>query len=605
MPAPTLVVAAGAFNDVGATGASATTASVSWQTGDVVIACVGTAGAVPDTLSVSNTGSGISFGTAQQIHNSTGSNAGGACWAAVATANSSGTFTGSETGATEAISIVVFIWRGSAGVGNSAISVGSGRTVNLTPLGADGAISWCVFDWAAAAVQSFSPTSTTHGSGTPGPTALPVSTSDGTQYTYYYACLDDQASAGTNAYGIGGSGTGPFTIIAIEAKASVGGAALLPARPGKTWQRRFHHHQRQLFVPAAAGNNFTQNFSAGLSFTSSQSHGISKTMAAGLSFTSSIKNVITKLLPVAVLSFTSSISKAITKSLPGATLSFTSSLVTGRFITKLLTATLSFTSSQTHSIGKVLTGGLSFTSSQSRATGKLLAATLSFTSAQPRSVASHLAGVLSFTSSQTRATSKLLATASLSFTGSLAPHIVLNKLFTATLSFTGSLTPHIVLNKLFTATLSFTSSQSRNISKLVPAALSFTSSQSRRISKTLAAGLSFTSAENRAIRKTLAAGLSFNGSLVQGRLLLKMLTAALSFNGSITKRTGKSLAGSLGFTSSIATATTSVPYTIGRLVSSVVPLSHQSGAITASRLVNALLPFSRQSINIRKAGGPS
>lgn len=229
--APTLVAFASTETTV-ATGVAVTTASISWQTGDVVVLFAQTDGeSGGETIAApSTTGSGITF-TQQQLHQSAGSDTGAGCWAAVASANSSGTFstsathTGVNTSRPKRVS--VYIWRGSAGIGNSAItaSPSSTKTVSLTPTGADGAICWVVGDWNADATVAFSPTATTHSSGSPGPTASPVSVQDATLYTSYVACLDDQASSGANSYGVAGSGAGPFTIVAIEVKAGTPAAA--------------------------------------------------------------------------------------------------------------------------------------------------------------------------------------------------------------------------------------------------------------------------------------------------------------------------------------------------------------------------------------------
>ena len=80
-----------------------------------------------------------------------------------------------------------------------------------------------MFDWAAVATVAFSPAATTHGSGAPGPTASPRPRRSARKFTYYLGELDDQTSAGAVSYGIGGTGTGPFTIVAIEAKSAGGG----------------------------------------------------------------------------------------------------------------------------------------------------------------------------------------------------------------------------------------------------------------------------------------------------------------------------------------------------------------------------------------------
>lgn len=227
MPTPP-TLAAFAENAAGvASGAAVTTASVTWQAGDVVVLFAATEGGTGgETIGTpSTTGTGISFGAAQQIHESTGSDSGGACWAAVATAGSSGTFSIAPThaGSTRYKLIAVYIFRGSAGIGNSNLYTGTAPAgCALTPTGADGAVAWLCLDWATAAVQSLSPAATSHGAASPGPTASPVAVQQSPSFTYYVACLDDQTSASPVSYGIGGSGTGPFTTIAIEAKAAGG-----------------------------------------------------------------------------------------------------------------------------------------------------------------------------------------------------------------------------------------------------------------------------------------------------------------------------------------------------------------------------------------------
>ena len=216
------------------TGNTATTASVSWQTGDVVVVIYGNAGASNANMAApSNTGSGLSWTQNQSI--ASASCCGGALATAVASGSSSGTITaGSVAGPSQQNFTGVYVWRGSLGVGNSAgtATPSSTKTVSITPAGgADAAICWGVFDWNADAAQAETPTSTSHGSGAPGPSATPQKTQVAGQYTYHWCVLDDQTSAGAVNYGIGGSNTGPFTIVAVEVKAGAGGATVAPAQP--------------------------------------------------------------------------------------------------------------------------------------------------------------------------------------------------------------------------------------------------------------------------------------------------------------------------------------------------------------------------------------
>lgn len=232
MAAPTLI----AFAEVEGNATSSvpvTTASISWQTNDVVVVVVGNEGNGTTTLGMSNTGTGLSFGTAQQVHQSAGADGGAGCWAAVATASSSGTFSGTTSGANQRTVIGAYVFRGSAGIGNSVLYTGVSPTgASLTPTGADGSIVWIVIDWATAAATAASPTATSHNASTPGPTASPVAVQQSPNYTYYVAELDDQTSAGAVSYGITGSGTGPFTIIAIETKSS-GGTSVTVIPPAR------------------------------------------------------------------------------------------------------------------------------------------------------------------------------------------------------------------------------------------------------------------------------------------------------------------------------------------------------------------------------------
>jgi hypothetical protein len=218
-----------------ASGTNVTTASLSWQTGDVVIVFAGNEGNGTQTLNTpTTTGSGISFGTAQQLHQNA-SDCGGGCWAAVASASSSGTFSVNDThSGSRTILIGVYIVRSSSGIGNSVLYTGTSPTgASLTPTAADGTICWMALDWAAAAAQTAVPTATTHGTSTPGPSASPVSTQLALLFTFTLAELDDQTSAGAVSYGVGGAGTGAWTIIAIEAKAT-GGTSVTVIPPART-----------------------------------------------------------------------------------------------------------------------------------------------------------------------------------------------------------------------------------------------------------------------------------------------------------------------------------------------------------------------------------
>jgi hypothetical protein len=230
MAAPSLVAVSFVEASLAGNANETTPTSITWQTSDVVVVMVGTEGAGSETWTApTTTGAGLTF-TQQQQHTSA-SNCGAGCWTAVAASGSSGTFTikNPSSVASTRVALAVYIFRGSAGVGASSQSATGTRTLPLTPTGADGSILWGVFDWAAAAAQTATPTATTHSTASPGPQASPQALLVTGKYTYYIEELDDQVSTGAVSYGIGGTGTGPFTIIALEVKAGGAAAAAIPS----------------------------------------------------------------------------------------------------------------------------------------------------------------------------------------------------------------------------------------------------------------------------------------------------------------------------------------------------------------------------------------
>jgi len=270
---------------------------------------------------------------------------------------------------------------------------------------------------------------------------------------------------------------GALYMLVVEIKPAPAAAAsggALSALPGLAWRRHFKHRQLLLPPGISGPQNYTQNLTAGLSFTGA--------------FTKATSYHLT-----AALSFTGSLTKRTTRTLTGA-LSFAGaySLRTG----KLLTAALSFTGAQTHAVSKSMT------------------AALSFTGALPRAVAYHLTAALSFTGALTKRTTHTL-TGGLSFTGSMSATIVIKRTLTAGLSFTGSLSTAVVhfFTQNLTAALSFTGAFTKRPGKALTAALSFTGAQSRRIGHLATAGLSFAGTQARAIRYHIAAALTSSGAV--------------------------------------------------------------------------------------------
>jgi hypothetical protein len=208
MAAPTLIsYTETAWN---ATGTSKSSASISWQTGDVI--CVIAGSEANDNLSVP-TATGLTF--ASQKNNVAASTCGTRVSAVVAGSNGSDAVTVTNPSSVSDWGFGVWVWRGSGGIGNSSEQHTATLTVSLTPTAADSAIVWGAFDFAAAALQTITPT----------PSNTRQRVVDSGSYTLYVADLLDQVSGGAVSYGISGAGSGPFSIVVLEIKTGAGGAA--------------------------------------------------------------------------------------------------------------------------------------------------------------------------------------------------------------------------------------------------------------------------------------------------------------------------------------------------------------------------------------------
>lgn len=228
MATPPTLVAANAV--VNSTAASIVSSSLTVQSGDVVtFTAVGEGAANGNSFGTPTstiTNSGI---TNLKLHAAASDTEAG-IWTFTATASGSGTVTVPHTGTVQRATLSVWVHRGGTAptAARSALGTGSGRTVSYTASQADSAIVWALGDWSAAATVAETPTSTTHSSASPGPTAMPQSAQVATFYTQNSAVLDDQTSTSAASYGIGGTGTGPFTIVVAEIQGTGAAAALPP-----------------------------------------------------------------------------------------------------------------------------------------------------------------------------------------------------------------------------------------------------------------------------------------------------------------------------------------------------------------------------------------
>jgi hypothetical protein len=210
--APTLVSYTETVWNTGA--ATKTTASVSWQTGDVIVAILG----IESNNSVVGavTATGLSF-TQRALSTATaGTICFGAGYTAVAGSTSSATVNFTDSSSVFHAGLGVWVWRGSDGFDAAAEQHTATKTAPLVHTDTHSAACVGVFDFQPGAVQTITPT----------PTNTRQAFLDGTSYTVYVSDLDDQASSGSVSYGIsGGAGTGPFTIIGVGVLGTTSGSS--------------------------------------------------------------------------------------------------------------------------------------------------------------------------------------------------------------------------------------------------------------------------------------------------------------------------------------------------------------------------------------------
>lgn len=181
---------------------TATSASVSWLAGDVIVVIVMDEGVA--TIGTP-TATGLTF-TSPVSNNAAGTCASRGAYVVAAAGGSSAV---SATLSTGHGGLGVWVWRGSEGIGSSVEQHTTTRTKALVPVDTHSAYCWTVGDFAAGATTSVVLT--------PTPTTTQESALDVGHYTVYSGNLNDQASAASTNFGTsGGTVTGPSSIIAME-----------------------------------------------------------------------------------------------------------------------------------------------------------------------------------------------------------------------------------------------------------------------------------------------------------------------------------------------------------------------------------------------------
>jgi len=197
---PTIVSYTATASFVTAGASKSTSAAVTWQTGDILVFVAGCA--QNGTIGVP-TATGLTF-TSAAVNTAASTCASRAAYA-VAGANGSQTVSASNSNTTDQWGFGVWVLRGSDGFGQGAEQHTATRTKAITATDAHSFVCWGVFDFAAVATVALTPT----------PTNTRLSSRSVSNYTQYIADLVP-AATGSTSYGVGGAGTGPFSIVIVE-----------------------------------------------------------------------------------------------------------------------------------------------------------------------------------------------------------------------------------------------------------------------------------------------------------------------------------------------------------------------------------------------------
>jgi hypothetical protein len=219
---PTLVsYTASTFNDVGNN--DETTASVSWEAGDIVLVV----GAVSNNDSANRlatpTATGLTFSLLSSVNNDAAANDTQIfMWSATAAGTSSSAVTSVTSGGSGLASgIGVFVIRASDGLGTAqSIDNSTAKTISVTRGFANSHVVAVMGDWNQVndvAVDA-TPTGTVR-------TAIAVSG----QSDFFVVSFGDQGATGTTAYGITNhTGTVDMSGLAIEVRGTAGGGGSSP-----------------------------------------------------------------------------------------------------------------------------------------------------------------------------------------------------------------------------------------------------------------------------------------------------------------------------------------------------------------------------------------
>lgn len=215
MAAPT--ISAYSNSDPTDTGATETTGSVSWNSGDLVVVLGITEDNARTLTTPTSTGVGLTFSALTGFPTNIGSSCKLYAWSATAAATSSGTISSiGALGPANGSVIGAFVLAGHGGLGNTAKSAAVDTTdpytVSLPRSGANSVVLMAAGDWNAVSDTTTDPSPLTGSTQRLGDNAGWRSG----EYNAYLASWADEGAAGTTSYGIAGVTGGQFTVAAVE-----------------------------------------------------------------------------------------------------------------------------------------------------------------------------------------------------------------------------------------------------------------------------------------------------------------------------------------------------------------------------------------------------
>lgn len=199
------------------TDTSETTPSISWSTGNFVVAV----GVTEDLgfVMATPTVTGLTFSLVEEA-GGVGGDTHAWVWTATAAGTSSGAVTAAVSGGTNAACLAVFVFSGSDGAGADAeIANSAAKTITLDTSGVNSHVIVVMGDWNAVNDTTVDAT----------PTGTMRVSAFATNATFFIASFGDQASAGSTAYGITNhTGTVDMSGIAFEVLGTAGGGGPTP-----------------------------------------------------------------------------------------------------------------------------------------------------------------------------------------------------------------------------------------------------------------------------------------------------------------------------------------------------------------------------------------